>query len=102
MERIRRASTQTLTLLAELMVQPVRWRHGYALSQQTGLKSGTLYPILMRLSDRELLESRWQETPETGRPPRHMYRLTAAGRVYAATELADPDRAGLTASNAPA
>jgi DNA-binding PadR family transcriptional regulator len=84
------------------MVQPSRWRHGYELSRQTGLKSGTLYPILMRLSDRELLESRWRETPETGRPPRHLYRLTAAGRAYAATELADADAAGLTTSNAPA
>lgn len=101
MGRTRRASEQTLRLLAHLMEQPKRWCHGYELSQQTGLKSGTLYPILMRLSDRQLLESRWQDTPETGRPPRHLYRLTATGRQYASTELAVADEVGLTTSSAP-
>ena len=100
MGRPRRASNQTLKLLAKLMEQPDRWRHGYELSRATGLKSGTLYPILMRLSDRQLLESRWQETPETGRPPRHLYRLTAAGRRFAAVEFRDSDTAGLTVASA--
>jgi PadR family transcriptional regulator PadR len=41
-----------------------------------------LYPMLMRLEDRGLLEAQW-ETPEPGRPPRHMYRLTSRGLQYA-------------------
>ena len=51
-----------------------------------GLKAGSLYPILIRLADRGLLEARWEEPSEqpTGRPPRHLYRLTSSGRELAA------------------
>ncbi|MGO9957041.1 MAG: helix-turn-helix transcriptional regulator [Solirubrobacteraceae bacterium] len=45
-----------------------------------------LYPILMRLSDRGLLESGWEPDAPLGRPPRHLHRLTAAG-LAAATDL---------------
>ena len=44
-------SAQTLSVLAALCDQPSQWQHGYALAKQTGLKSGTLYPILIRLAD---------------------------------------------------
>lgn len=83
-----RFSKQTLTLFAVLMEQPRDWRHGYDLSKDTGLKSGTLYPILMRLGDRGLLESKWEAPSELGRPPRHMYRLTAIGVALANEWLA--------------
>jgi DNA-binding PadR family transcriptional regulator len=46
------------------------------------LKSGTLYPILMRLAENRLLETSW-ETVESGRPPRHLYKLTGDGLRYA-------------------
>ena len=36
----------------------------------------------MRLADRKLLETSW-ETVEPGRPPRHLYRLTAEGVRFA-------------------
>ena len=85
-------SAQTLSVLAALCDQPSAWQHGYALAKQTGLKSGTLYPILIRLSDRGLVEARWQDEPQPGRPRRHLYRLTAAGLASAA-ELA-PAQAG--------
>ena len=49
-------SAQTLSVLAALCDQPSQWQHGYALAKQTGLKSGTLYPILIRLADRGLVE----------------------------------------------
>jgi DNA-binding PadR family transcriptional regulator len=83
-----RKSPQTLLVLAEFLQTPRDWKYGYDISRNTGLKSGTLYPILMRLADRDrsLLETRW-ETPEAGKPPRHMYRLTAAGLQYARQEL---------------
>jgi PadR family transcriptional regulator PadR len=83
MARTRRCSTQTAALLAVLLQRPRTWRHGYDLSKDTGLKSGTLYPILMRLCDRGLLESAWQDSPEPGRPPRHIYRLSSAGVAFA-------------------
>jgi predicted ArsR family transcriptional regulator len=81
-------SAQTLSVLAALCGQPAEWQHGYALAKLTGLKSGTLYPILIRLADRGLVEARWQDEPQPGRPRRHLYRLTAAGLASATGALA--------------
>jgi len=81
-------SAQTLSVLAALCSQPSQWQHGYVLAKQTGLKSGTLYPILIRLADRGLVEACWQDEPEPGRPRRHLYRLTAEGLTTAAAAMA--------------
>lgn len=88
MSRQRRCSAQTLEVLAALLEQPRSWQHGYALSLQTGVKSGTLYPVLMRLTEQGLLESRWVESELAGRPPRHVYRLSRAGLAFARERLA--------------
>ena len=76
-------SPQTRTLLAAFLGQPQAWRHGYGLAKETGLKSGTLYPVLMRLKEQGLLEANWQEAERPGLPPRHVYRLTATGIALA-------------------
>jgi DNA-binding MarR family transcriptional regulator len=81
-------SAQTLSVLAALCEEPSQWRHGYALAKHTGLKSGTLYPILIRLADRGLVEACWQDEPVPGRPRRHLYRLTADGLAGATAALA--------------
>ena len=81
-------SAQTLSVLAALSSEPARWRHGYALAKETRLKSGTLYPILIRLAERGLVEACWQHEPQPGRPRRHLYRLTAGGLAAAADALA--------------
>ena len=81
-------SAQTLSVLATLCQQPSEWQHGYTLAKQTGLKSGTLYPILIRLADRGLVEACWQDEPTPGRPRRHLYRLTSAGLARATGALA--------------
>ena len=73
-----RLSPQTLDVLEALLAAPASWRYGYDLSRETDLASGTLYPILMRLAKRRWLETRWESAPP-GRPPRHLYRLTANG-----------------------
>ena len=73
-----RISPQTVLVLTEFLQDRSEWKYGYAISRATELKSGTLYPILIRLAERALLETRW-ETTEAGKPPRHMYRLTADG-----------------------
>ena len=86
----REFSPQTLSVLAALYEQPSQWQHGYALASETGLKSGTLYPILIRLADRGLVEACWQEEPAPGRPRRHLYRLTADGLASATGALAAP------------
>jgi PadR family transcriptional regulator, regulatory protein PadR len=88
----REFSPQTLSVLAALCEQPSRWRYGYALAGLTGLKSGTLYPILIRLADRGLVEACWQEEAQPGRPRRHLYRLTADGLASATGALAGSAR----------
>jgi PadR family transcriptional regulator, regulatory protein PadR len=80
-------SAQTLSVLAELSTEPSQWRHGYDLAKQTGQKSGTLYPILIRLAARGLVEACWQDEPQPGRPRRHLYRLTAEGLACVAAAL---------------
>jgi PadR family transcriptional regulator len=90
-------SPQTVSVLAALSDRPSSWHHGYEVAKEAGLKSGTLYPILIRLADRGLLEAEWQDEPVPGRPRRHLYRLTAAGlaAAVAAGALA-PARRGRT------
>ena len=85
---VRIFSVQTLTVLAVLCAEPARWRHGYEIAKETGLKSGTLYPILVRLADRGLLEASWEDEQPAGRPRRHLYRLTADGLAEANSALA--------------
>lgn len=77
-----RLSPQTLLALDAFLQDPEDWKYGYDISRNTGLKSGTLYPILMRLAERKLLETSW-ETAEIGKPPRHLYRLTPDGMRFA-------------------
>jgi PadR family transcriptional regulator PadR len=70
-------------LLAALLLQPRAWHHGYELSKRTGLKSGTLYPLLIRLNDQGLLEAKWLEPETPGKPPRHAYKLSPNGLAFA-------------------
>ena len=86
----RRPSAQTTAVVLALAEQPATWRYGYALCQQLDLKAGSVYPILMRLADRGLLETTWESETSAGRPPRHLYRLTGPGRVLAAELAAAP------------
>ncbi len=81
-------SAQTLTVLAELAATPSQWRHGYGIARDTGLKSGTLYPVLIRLANRGLVEASWEDEQPSGRPRRHLYRLTPEGLAAAGAALA--------------
>jgi DNA-binding PadR family transcriptional regulator len=76
----------TRTLLAFLDT-PRSWRYGYDLMKVADLSSGTLYPLLARLSDDGWLESRWEESEHPGKPPRQLYRLTTSGRIQARDAL---------------
>ena len=84
MRRVRRLSSQAERVVRVLAEEPTRWRFGYEMLGLLGLKSGSLYPILMRLADRGLLEARWDPDGPPGRPPRHLYRLTPDGLAVAA------------------
>jgi DNA-binding PadR family transcriptional regulator len=86
MTRPRRPSAQTAAVVLALAEEPIAWRYGYQLCQQLGIKPGSMYPILVRLTGRGLLETAWETDVPAGRPPRHLYRLTGSGRALA-TEL---------------
>ena len=88
-------SAQTLSVLASLAeADPTGWRHGYQLAKETGLRSGTLYPILIRLAERGLVEACWEDGQPAGRPRRHLYRLSSDGlaAARAALAVAAPER----------
>ncbi len=88
MTRKRAPSKSTSLVLSHLRMQPY---YGYALIKITGLKSGTLYPILMRLKERGVLTSSWEATQNPGRPPRQLYKLTPKGRAHANEVLSEDD-----------
>lgn len=90
MSRSPNSSPQTRALLSALAASPDAWRHGFSLAKEVGLRSGTLYPLLIRLADQGLLEAAWEPTTTPGIPPRHLYRLTAAGLELARQPA--PDR----------
>jgi PadR family transcriptional regulator PadR len=94
MARMRRPSPQTVAVLQALSAEPAAWRYGYELGQQVGLKAGSLYPILIRLADRGMLEASWEEPSDelAGRPARHLYRITGAGRELAGQLVPEPAR----------
>ncbi len=56
---------------------------GLQIAKQTGLPTGTVYPILVRLMQAGWLEDDWEDIDPTveQRPPRRFYRLTAKGRL---------------------
>jgi DNA-binding PadR family transcriptional regulator len=81
-----RLTPQTLRVLERFIERPTVLRYGYDLSRETGLKSGSLYPILMRLAKHSLLETKWVTT-EDGVPPRHTYRLTPNGLAFVRSSL---------------
>lgn len=79
MSRTRALSPHARMVLAVLLDAGSQWSHGYELSRRAEVKSGTLYPLLIRLEAQGYLEAEWQQPAEGGRPPRHAYRLTASG-----------------------
>ena len=77
-------------VLRVLLADPAAPHYGYDLMKAAGLPSGTLYPMLARLQQEGLVDSRWEDQrPDAGgRPPRKYYRLTAEGARVARLELA--------------
>ena len=80
MQRLTRTTARTLLAFLQ---DPRDWRYGYDLMKVADLSSGTLYPLLARLTEDGWLESRWEESELPGKPPRQMYRLTVSGRIQA-------------------
>ncbi len=80
MQRLTRTTTRTLLAFLEARGG---WGYGYDLMKVADISSGTLYPLLARLTEDGWLESRWEESERPGKPPRQLYRLTATGRIQA-------------------
>lgn len=74
-----RMSPATLRVLKALLSDPAGQHYGYALLKQTGIKSGSLYPILDRLETEGWIEGAWESEGVNGRPPRRFYTLTGLG-----------------------
>jgi len=80
MTRTRKPSSSTLKILDCLSGSP-SGLHGYALMKASGLASGTLYPILARLSERGWLGKTWETGEDISGPSRRIYTLTPVGRA---------------------
>ena len=99
MFRRRPLSDHARGVLALLAEAGADWCHGYELCRRAGIRSGTLYPLLIRLEAQGHLEAEWQAPAEPGRPPRHAYRLTGTGRALARD---NPPRGAAGAAAGPA
>ncbi len=82
-------TTTTLKVLARMLEEPSDEWYGFDLIDQTKIKSGTLYPILIRLEKAGWLESRLEDVDPhlAGRPARRLYSLTGEGERLARAEL---------------
>jgi PadR family transcriptional regulator, regulatory protein PadR len=78
-------SISKMRILTVMLDAPTDPHYGYELMRATGVKSGTLYPILEQLERAGWLDARWEDLNEdrSGRPPRRWYRLTGLGQVAA-------------------
>lgn len=92
--------THSTTLVLVALARGVR--HGFDLLDETGLESGTVYPILRRLERAGLVRSRWEAVQRArgeGRPPRRYYELSGAGAEVLEEALAlHPDAGRLMGS----
>ena len=85
-----RITTAVAGVLACFLEDAEADRYGLDLMRDTGLPSGTLYPILTRLQRAGWVDAAWEDIdPEQeGRPARRYYRLTPDGAATARAELA--------------
>lgn len=76
-----RMTGPTLKVLAELLEHSLDDISGADIARTSGLASGTLYPILLRLESAKWVVSRWEEVDpsEMKRPRRRLYKLTGLG-----------------------
>jgi DNA-binding MarR family transcriptional regulator len=84
-----RVSLQTLRVLEAFLENPSDQLSGADVLKRTGVPSGTLYPILLRLEAAGWFKSRWEaiDPATAGRPRRRLYRLTPSG-LQLATNVA--------------
>lgn len=91
-----RLTPQAVAVIRALLQTPTTPRWGRDIGRETGLKSGSLYPILARLEQAGWVESHWEEADvvERGRPRRRYHQLTPGGLAANATLAAQPPGGG--------
>ena len=89
-----RISLQTLRALEAFLEIPSDELAGADVQKRSGLASGTLYPILLRLESAGWFVSRWEtiDPVSAGRPRRRLYRLTPSGLARASEIFASFSR----------
>jgi len=85
-----RMSLQTLKVLDAFLNDPTDELSGADVQKRSGIASGTLYPILLRLESAGWFVSRWEavDPASVGRPRRRLYRLTPTGLTRASEVFA--------------
>lgn len=66
--------------ILDLLLRDLPEMSGFRICRETGLWSGTVYPILRELERREWIAGEWKPGPE---PRARFYRLTPWGRTRA-------------------
>jgi PadR family transcriptional regulator, regulatory protein PadR len=75
-----RVTTATLKVLEALaQAAPSDEMFGLRICQQTGLGSGTVYPVLDRLERAGWITGAWEPDQPAGRPKRRRYLMTGIG-----------------------
>lgn len=96
---------QTIAVLRVLLEDPAAPRYGLDIARVSGLKTGTLHPILRRLEQAGLIESFWEDPADhedEGRPRRRYYRFAGHGAtVTAYRAVARADSAAAAAGDVP-
>ena len=81
------STRMTYPTAAVLQALAAGYRYGFDIAEHTGLRGGTIYPLLRRLEERGLVSAHWEDPDvgrEEGRPSRKYYRLLAtAGPLLA-------------------
>lgn len=84
--------THALVQVAIALLEDPTSRHwGYRLSEQAGVRSGVLYPMLTRMLNDGWVKDGWEDrtTIREKRPPRRYYELTDKGRLELGAVLED-------------
>lgn len=79
--RLTRTTLDVLGVLLTSSKDDPAW--GLKICEETGLGSGTVYPILDRLTENGWITAKQETDPHPGRPARRYYELTDAGRTSA-------------------
>ncbi|MEM7271854.1 MAG: helix-turn-helix transcriptional regulator [Actinomycetota bacterium] len=83
---MRLLSVNAATVLNAFLSAPDVPRYGYELMQDTGIKSGSLYPVLGRFERLGWINGTLEPT-DSGRPPRRVYRFNPECQAEAAAQL---------------